>query len=296
MKLWVYVVRRLILLVPTILGLTFLVFALEHLGGTAVFLAQYINPHLTGTARQRLVEELTLRFHLNEPVFVQYFYWLGAIFQGDWGTSTTIGQPVSTGFLWFMPNTILLTALASLFTWIVSVPIGVYSASRRDSILDQGVRVATFTLYSMPVFLIGFALFLTLGTSWHLLPSHGNVDDQLLPTIPDSWFDHNFSVSSPTHILAIDALLHPGSIAVVGATERAGYGARLLTTLLQTKFAGRLYPINPNRATVFELPCYASLLDLPEPPDLAVLIVPAAFALEPLRQAAQLGTRAAIVS
>jgi len=101
-KLWIYVVRRLILLVPTIIGLTFLVFALEHVGGTSLFLAQYINPHLTGTARQKLVEELTAKFHLNDPVYIQYFYWLGAIFQGDMGTSTTIGQPVATGFVWFM--------------------------------------------------------------------------------------------------------------------------------------------------------------------------------------------------
>ena len=208
MKLWIYVVRRLILLLPTLIGLTFLTFALEHAGGTSLFLAQYINPHLTGTARQLLIEQLTAKFHLNDPVYVQYVYWLAAILQGDWGTSTTIGQPVSTGFVWFMPNTIMLTLLASLLTWVISIPIGVYSAARRDSLLDQGVRVATFTLYSMPVFLIGFALFLSFGTAWNLLPDHGNVDSILLPTIPDAWFDHTYAVSYPTHILAVDAFLH----------------------------------------------------------------------------------------
>ena len=208
MKLWIYVVRRLILLLPTLIGLTFLVFALERIGGTTLFLAQYIDPHLTGTARQALIDQLTQRFHLNDPVYVQYFYWLGAIFQGDWGTSTTIRQPVVTGFLWFMPNTIMLTLIASVLTWIISVPIGVYSAARRDSILDQGVRVATFTLYSMPLFLIGFGLFLTLGAAWHILPYQFNVDLALLPSIPRAWFDDTNSVSYPTHILALDALLH----------------------------------------------------------------------------------------
>jgi len=207
-KLWVYVLRRLILLLPTLIGLTFLVFALEHLGGTALILAQYIDPHLTGTARQQLVEQLTARFHLNDPVYVQYFYWLAAILQGDWGLSTTIRQPVTTGFLWFMPNTIMLTIVASALTWIISVPIGVYSAARRDSILDQGIRVVTFTLYSMPIFLIGYALFLTLGTGWRILPSQFNIDPILLPTIPRAWFDDTNSVSYPTHILAIDAFLH----------------------------------------------------------------------------------------
>jgi peptide/nickel transport system permease protein len=159
-------------------------------------------------SRERLVEELTAKFHLNDPVYVQYFYWLAAIFQGDWGISSTIRQPVATGFLWFLPNTIMLTLVASLLTWVISIPIGVYSAARRDSTLDQGVRIVTFTLYSMPVFLIGFALFLTLGTSWRILPDQGNVDPILLPTIPRTWFDDTNSVSYPTHILALDALLH----------------------------------------------------------------------------------------
>lgn len=208
MKLWVYVVRRLILVIPTLIGLTFLVFALVHLGGTSLFLQQYINQHVTGSARVALVHQLTLRFHLNDPLPVQYVYWLAALLQGDMGVSTTIGQPVATGFVWFMPNTIMLAILASVLTWIISIPIGVYSAVRRDSVLDQGVRVATFTLYSMPVFLVGFALFLTLGTLWHLLPDQGVLDGILYTTLPSSWFDHTTSVSSPTHILVVDAILH----------------------------------------------------------------------------------------
>src|SRR5256885_5139603 len=64
--------------------------------------------------------------------------------QGDWSSDVCSS------------DLIMLTLVASVLTWIISIPIGVYSAARRDSILDQGVRVATFTLYSMPVFLIGF--------------------------------------------------------------------------------------------------------------------------------------------
>ena len=59
------------------------------------------------------------------------------------------------------------------------------------------------------------------------------------------------------------------------ATERAGYGARLTNNLINGGFGGRLYPVNPNRPTVFERPCYPTPLDLPEPPDLAVVVIPA---------------------
>ncbi len=208
MKLWVYVVRRLIILVPTFIGLTFLVFVLTHVGGTQFFLQQYINPHLSGTARAQLTAQLVAKFHLNDPIYVQYFYWLVAVFQGDLGTSTTVGVPVTTALLWYMPNTLMLTIVASILTWILSIPIGVHSAARRDSVMDQGVRVGTFTLYSMPIFLIGFVLFLTFGTSWHVLPSGNMLDPILLPSIPSDWFDHVYSVSSPTHILALDAALH----------------------------------------------------------------------------------------
>lgn len=211
MKLWVYVVRRLLILIPTLIGLTFIIFALGHAGGPTLFLQQYIDPHVSGDARLALVNRLTAEFHLNDPIYIQYFYWIAQVLQGNLGTSTSVHVSVVTAFVLYMPNTIMLTIVASILTWYIAVPIGLYSAARRDSVLDQGVRVATFALYSMPIFLIGFAIFLTVGTGWHLLPmasTTGNIDDGLLPQIPAAWFDHQNSVSSPTHILVLDALLH----------------------------------------------------------------------------------------
>ncbi len=211
MKLWVYIVRRLIILIPTIIGLTFLLFVLVHAGGPTFFLSQYISPQIHGTAREQLVAQLTAKFHLNDPIYVQYFYWVAEVLQGDLGVSTSVGAPVITALVWFMPNTLMLTIVASILTWILSIPIGVYSAARRDSLLDQGVRITSFALYSMPIFLIGFALFLTVGTGWHLLPIQsptGNLDTILYTTLPSSWFDNINAVSYPTHVLFIDAILH----------------------------------------------------------------------------------------
>ncbi len=211
MKLWVYVVRRLVILIPTLIGLTFLLFVLVHAGGNNFFLQQYINPREQGAARAALVQQLTEQFHLNDPIYVQYFYWLAQVIQGNLGVSTTVGAPVITALVWFMPNTLMLTIVASILTWILSIPIGVYSAARRDSVLDQGVRIASFTLYSMPIFLIGFALFLTIGTDWHVLPVQnitGNLDSVMYAQIPTTWFDNVNAVSYPTHVLFIDALLH----------------------------------------------------------------------------------------
>lgn len=210
MKLWLYVVRRLLVLIPTIIGFTFILFVLTHVGGPQAFLRQYVDPHLSGPARDALIASLYARFHLNDPIYIQYFYWLAQVVQGDLGTSTSIHVPVSTGLLWYMPNTLMLTVVTAVLTWFISIPIGLYSAVRRDSVLDQGVRVGTFALYSMPIFLIGFAIFLTVGTGWHILPMRdttGNVDTYLLPSIPSSWFSSD-AVSSPTHILVLDAMIN----------------------------------------------------------------------------------------
>ena len=94
---------------------------------------------------------------------------------------------------------------------------------------------------------------------------------------------------------SIHTIFHARSIAIVGATERAGYGARFLNTLLRTGYGGTIYPINPNRSEVFGVRCYPSPRDLPETPELAAVIVPAERVLDSLQQCAEIGVRAGIV-
>lgn len=103
------------------------------------------------------------------------------------------------------------------------------------------------------------------------------------------------SSTRPAAHAAIDKLFHARSIAIVGATERAGYGARFVNTLLKTGYSGQIYPINPNRPEVFGLRCYPSPEALPETPDLAAVIVPAERVLDSLRGCAAIGVRAAVV-
>ena len=162
MRLWVYVIRRLLFLIPTLIGLTFIVFILTHVSGTNVILSGYMNPKLTGLAKQLLIQKLTSEFHLNQPIYVQYFYWLYQILRGNWGfTNTPIfsGQ-VSTAIALFLPNTLMISVVASILIWVIGVPLGVYSAVNRDSAADHTVRVGSFTLYAMPIYLIGVVLIL----------------------------------------------------------------------------------------------------------------------------------------
>jgi acyl-CoA synthetase (NDP forming) len=102
-------------------------------------------------------------------------------------------------------------------------------------------------------------------------------------------------VPGPSARAAIDALLRPRSIAVVGATERLQYGGRLVANLLSSGYAGQIVPVNPNRETVMGLPCYPSLSAAPCLVDLAAIVIPAAAVPAALAECAALAIPAALV-
>ncbi len=206
MRLWVYVVRRLLFLIPTLIGLTFIVFILSHVSGTNIILSGYMNPKLTGVAKELLIQKLTNEFHLNQPIYIQYFYWLYQILRGNWGFTNTLvfSGSVSRAIALFLPNTLMISVFASILIWVIGVPLGVYSAVNRDSTGDHAVRVGSFTLYAMPIYLIGVVLILVLGVYLKVLPFSGVVNQVSVSGL--SWYVSG--ISYPTHILLIDAMIH----------------------------------------------------------------------------------------
>jgi ABC-type dipeptide/oligopeptide/nickel transport systems, permease components len=205
-RLWIYIARRLLILIPTLVGLTFIVFALTHAGGNNLILAEYINPRLSGPAREEAVAKLTAELHLNQPIYVQYFYWLAEVLKGNWGYTNTpiFSGSVTQAIALFMPNTLSISLFAALLIWVIGIPLGVFSAVNRDSVGDNAVRVTSFGLYSMPIYLIAVALILALGVYLKVLPFAGVVNPLLVSNVP--WY-HN-GISYPTHILLIDAIIH----------------------------------------------------------------------------------------
>ncbi|WP_232463164.1 ABC transporter permease [Sulfolobus acidocaldarius] len=117
----------------------------------------------------------------------------------------------------FLPNTILLTIIASILIWIIGVPIGVRSAVKRDSAFDQSVRVVSFALYSMPIYLVAFLLILVFGVYLKILPFAFSLSPTLASNL--SWYVNG--VSYPTHIVIIDALIHGNLTAFANAILHA---------------------------------------------------------------------------
>ena len=97
-------------------------------------------------------------------------------------------------------------------------------------------------------------------------------------------------------VKSIHAMLHPRNIVLVGATDKPGnYAERIWNNLIKYKFAGGLYPVNSKRETIWGVPCYKDFASLPDKPDHVLVLVPARFAVQVIRDAAAAGARSATI-
>jgi len=186
------------------------VFAVTHVGGTQRLIGQYINPQ-SHIPYQQQEQQIIEQLHLNQPLVVQYYYWVLALIQGNWGfTRTSIySGPVTGAISVFYPNTLVLALFASILTALIGIPLGVWSAVRKDSIIDQGTRIASFAGYSIPIFWLGLILIIVFGSSsvcscLNIFPITGTVNITLVGGV--SWYQNG--ISYPTHVLILDSLLH----------------------------------------------------------------------------------------
>ena len=199
----------------TLIGLTIITFLLSHAGGSALAISTYLNPQSTVPISVQ-EKQLEAEFHLNEPLYVQYFYYISGLLHGQWGYTKTpiFNGPVLGAIVYFLPNTIELSVVAIIVIMVVGIRLGILSASRRNGAVDNGVRVVSFLGVALPAFWLGLLLqeaFASNVLSGYLnvLPLTGNVSNNLV--IHLSWFRDG--VSYPTHFLFVDALIH-GDIGV----------------------------------------------------------------------------------
>ena len=175
-----YVLRRLAFLALVLLGVSLVVFfVLRGMPGVDP-LAAYITPGLP--ISQDALESLRRDLHLDEPLPVQYAYYVAGLSRGDWGYSRTAAQPVLEALLGRLPATIELAVTAVLLSTVIGVPAGIVAALRRDRAADVAVRLLSMTGISFPVFWLGIILqlvfFYYLGQlGLPNLPSRGRVGE-----------------------------------------------------------------------------------------------------------------------
>src|SRR5690606_27918450 len=168
-----FLLRRLVVVVvPTLLGISILVFGAMHLiPGSFVDVAIGIGPDVS--AEQR--EAIAARYGLDAPLPVQYLRWLGNVLQGVLGDSLRTGDPVAGEILNRLPATLELTLLATVVSLVIAIPAGIVAAVGRGGVLDVVLRVVGLLGLSIPNFLIGTFLVLLVSTRWPILPTTGFV-------------------------------------------------------------------------------------------------------------------------
>lgn len=163
-----YVIKRLLMGIAIVLFVSVLVFAImQAMPGDPIDLMVD-----TRVSPER-VAELKARWGLDEPPVVQYFYWLGNILQGDFGTSVSMKQSVGDLIMERLPYTLMLTGAALLIEYLISIPLGLLAATRKDKPADKALTVGTIVLWSMPQFWLGVLLMFIFSITLGVLPVSG---------------------------------------------------------------------------------------------------------------------------
>lgn len=168
-----------------LLGISFITFCLVMLApGDPV--RQMIAGNEDIMVSQVEIETLRHELGLDKPFFFQYLDWLGRALQGNLGFSYMVKKPVVDELMHSLPATILLAGASAAFMLVVSVPLGIYSAVKRNSFLDYFVRGLTFVGVSIPNFWMGLMLLWIFGLKLRLLPIVGgrvSLENLILPTL-----------------------------------------------------------------------------------------------------------------
>ncbi|HEV8472781.1 MAG TPA: nickel ABC transporter permease [Methylomirabilota bacterium] len=163
-----YLTRRLLLLLPVLMGVSIVVFMVLHLspGDPAEIM-------LGAQATQEDLTRLRAELGLTEPLYVQYVHWIGHVARGDLGRSLWMKRPVLGEVLTRFKATLLLTGTALLFSTLVGVALGVAAATRPNSLLDRLSAVASLFGASMPSFWLGIVLMVIFALWLGWLPASG---------------------------------------------------------------------------------------------------------------------------
>lgn len=217
-----FIIKRLLQIIPVLIGLSILIFGLTRLiPGDAVRLA--LGPEATEEQIVQMRESLGL----NDPIYIQYFNYLGGLFSGDLGESLRTHRNVMTDLVETFPATLELTTIAMVMAVIIGVPLGVLSAVRKNKWEDHVSRFFALSGVAIPRFWLAIMLQIVFAYWLSLLPIVGRGD--IVPTtitglrLFDSLLTLNFSafIDSLKHIILPATTLSIAAIAQVMRLTRA---------------------------------------------------------------------------
>jgi peptide/nickel transport system permease protein len=161
-----YLIRRLLIVIPSLLGISVVLFTILALAPGDPFSELVTNPNVPAEVRELLRHQLGL----DDPIYLRYFHWLFALLHGDWGFSFTSRMQVTTLIMQRLPTTLAVIGAAQLLAICVAIPVGVLAAARPYSIFDQVANTFAFIGFSIPTFFTGILFILIFSITLDWLP------------------------------------------------------------------------------------------------------------------------------
>lgn len=203
MKLRDYVIRRLLLLIPVVLGVSIIIFGLGRLGNqdpATLYITERMTPEQ--------VHAVYVKYGFDQPIEVQYIRWFEGLLQGDLGYSQAAHMSVIEAIAKYFPATFELTTVSIVLAVLIGVPSGIVTARYRNRPVDHVTRVAALFGVSLPIFFLAILLKWVFYFQLRWLPSGGRFDPDLANTLYNT-------VPHYTQFYTIDSVL-AGNLAAFG--------------------------------------------------------------------------------
>ncbi|MBM7643232.1 oligopeptide ABC transporter permease [Streptococcus loxodontisalivarius] len=171
---WKTILRRVIMMIPQLIILSVIAFFVAKMMPGDPFTGM-IDPNIDPA----VIEQKRIEAGLYDPLYIQYFRWIGNILQGDFGQSIAFKQPVLQVIGQRLNNTIWLSLLTLILTYIIALPLGVIAGRYQNSIADKIIVVYNFLTYSTPTFVFAILMLWLFGYSTGWFPTRGSVEPGL---------------------------------------------------------------------------------------------------------------------
>ena len=192
-----YVIRKLLIMIPSLLGISIVLFALLALAPGDPFDELATNPAVPPEVRAAL----RAKFGLDDPIWMRYWHWLIALLQGDWGFSFVSRMDVSTLIMQRLPVTLIVIGASQILAIAIAIPVGVLAATRPYSLFDQIANTFAFIGFSLPTFFTGLVLILIFSIQLDWLPFVYRAD--ISETGWAWWWEHLKQSIMPVMVLGL---------------------------------------------------------------------------------------------
>ncbi|MGH7152885.1 MAG: ABC transporter permease [Acetobacteraceae bacterium] len=159
-----YLIRRLLIAIPSLLGISLVLYVILALAPGDPFSDLATNPSIP----PEVAEALRAKFGLDDPIMLRYWHWLVAMVQGNWGFSFTSRVDVDVLIMQRLPTTLIIIGSSQILALLIALPVGIYAAIRPYSLFDKIASILTFIGFSLPTFFTGimFILFFSIWLNW----------------------------------------------------------------------------------------------------------------------------------